>query len=171
TLTPIKPSAAIRPAFLAALARPFFRNKSTACSISPPVSFSAPLQSIMPAPVRSRSSLTICALIFAISMILRSSCGICWRKLRACGADPAGQAWLALPRMTELLFCGQLLGLRDPTVHAAGQPGFLADLASGVCTEPGDLPIVEDAEIVELLLDRRRHVMELLEIIGDPARS
>ena len=63
---PIRPSAAMRPAFLAALASPFLRRRSTAASISPLVSPSAPLQSIMPAPVRSRSSLTICAVMLAI---------------------------------------------------------------------------------------------------------
>ena len=41
--------------------RPFLRSQSMACSISPLVSVSAVLQSIMPAPVRSRSSLTIVA--------------------------------------------------------------------------------------------------------------
>ena len=30
---------------------------------------------------------------------------------------------------------------------------------------------MEDAEIVELLLDRRRDVVELLEIVGDAART
>ncbi len=64
--TPISPSAATRPAFLAALARPFLRSQSTAASMSPLVSASAALQSIMPAPVLSRSSLTNEALIFAM---------------------------------------------------------------------------------------------------------
>ena len=66
TATPIRPSAATRPAFLAALERPFLRSQSTAASMSPPVSLSAALQSIMPAPVVSRRSLTICAVILAI---------------------------------------------------------------------------------------------------------
>ena len=55
---PIRPSPATRPAFLAAAARPFLRSQSIAASRSPPVSASAFLQSIMPAPVCSRSSLT-----------------------------------------------------------------------------------------------------------------
>src|SRR5258706_654649 len=53
----------MRPAFLAAAARPFLRSASTAFSILPFVSLRAFLQSIIPAPVRSRSSLTIWAVI------------------------------------------------------------------------------------------------------------
>jgi hypothetical protein len=55
---PTSPSAATRPAFFAALDRPFLRNQSTAASTSPLVSVSADLQSIIPAPVLSRSSFT-----------------------------------------------------------------------------------------------------------------
>ena len=40
----------------------------------------------------------------------------------------------------------------------------------GLLVELGDLRIVEDAEIVELLLDRRRNAGQLLEIVGDAAR-
>ena len=63
---PIRPSAATRPAFLAALERPFLRSQSWAACMSPAVSVSAALQSIMPAPVDSRRSLTIAAVIVAI---------------------------------------------------------------------------------------------------------
>ena len=56
-----RPIAAILPAFFAALARPFSLRSSTALSISPSVSTSAFLQSIIPAPVISRSSFTILA--------------------------------------------------------------------------------------------------------------
>ncbi len=52
------PSAAVRPDFFAALAWPDLRIASMAASISPLASTSAPLHSIMPAPVRSRSSFT-----------------------------------------------------------------------------------------------------------------
>ncbi len=69
TARPMRPSAAMRPAFLAALASPRLRNRSTACSMSPPVSSSAALQSIIPAPVRSRSSFTIAALTLAMRVI------------------------------------------------------------------------------------------------------
>ena len=51
-----RPSAATRPDFFAAVAS-LVRNQSIAASISPPVSPSAFLQSIMPAPDFSRSSL------------------------------------------------------------------------------------------------------------------
>ncbi len=63
---PIRPSAATRPAFFAAFDRPFLRSQSWAAVMSPEVSVSAALQSIMPAPVNSRSSLTIAAEIVAI---------------------------------------------------------------------------------------------------------
>ncbi len=66
SMMPIRPSAATRPAFLAAFNKPLVRSQSTAAWTSPEVSPSAALQSIIPAPVMSRSSLTICAEIFAI---------------------------------------------------------------------------------------------------------
>src|SRR3954452_24521694 len=52
------PSVASRPASLAAPAMPFSRSHVTAESTSPPVSVRAFLQSIIPAPVRSRRALT-----------------------------------------------------------------------------------------------------------------
>ena len=69
TICPMMPSAAIRPAFLSALAAPFLRSNSTALSMSPPVSVSALLQSIIPAPVHSRNSFTSDAVI-AIEIFL-----------------------------------------------------------------------------------------------------
>ena len=64
------PSAAIRPAFLTALASPFFLKNSIAASISPFVSLRAFLQSIIPAPVISLNSFTILAVT---AMILSSN--------------------------------------------------------------------------------------------------
>ena len=64
---PTRPSAVTRPAFLAAAERPFLRSQSTAASRSPPVSPSAFLQSIIPAPVLSRRSFTMLAVMFAMS--------------------------------------------------------------------------------------------------------
>ena len=61
------PSAAIRPAFLAAPASPFSLRNSTAFSISPSVAARAFLQSIIPAPVISLNSFTIAAVTAAIS--------------------------------------------------------------------------------------------------------
>ena len=63
------PSAAIRPAFLAAPASPFSLKNSTAFSISPSVAARAFLQSIIPAPVISLNSFTIPA----VTAILSSS--------------------------------------------------------------------------------------------------
>src|ERR1700761_4729610 len=76
--TPTSPSAATRPDFFAAAESPFLRSQSIAASRSPAVSFSARLQSIMPAPVFSRRSLTRAAVISAISTlpnILQSNAG------------------------------------------------------------------------------------------------
>ena len=69
-VTPTSPSAAVRPAFFAALARPLVRSQSTAVSMSPLFSASAFLQSIMPAPVRSRRSLTMLAVMSAMGVLL-----------------------------------------------------------------------------------------------------
>jgi hypothetical protein len=66
--TATRPSAAVRPDFLAALARPLVRSQSTAASMSPSVSVSAFLASIMPAPVLSRSSFT-CAAVIAMGVV------------------------------------------------------------------------------------------------------
>ncbi|CSC79480.1 Uncharacterised protein [Vibrio cholerae] len=63
------PSAAMLPAFLAALAAPLLRMFSIASSMSPLVSTRAFLHSIIPAPVRSRSSFTRAA----VTAILYSS--------------------------------------------------------------------------------------------------
>ena len=63
TTTVQRPSAAILLAFFSALACPFFLKNSTASSMFPLVSFNAFLQSIIPAPVISRSSFTIAAVI------------------------------------------------------------------------------------------------------------
>src|ERR1700742_1295133 len=74
------------------------------------------------------------------------------------------------PGMT-LLFGRELLGLGDPAIDAAGQTDLFADIVRGLLVELGDLLIVEDAEIVELLLDRARNAGQLLEVVGDAART
>ena len=61
----------MRPDFFAALARPLVRSQSIAASMSPLVSVSAFLASIIPAPDASRSSFTIVAVI-VIVMLLKS---------------------------------------------------------------------------------------------------
>ncbi len=67
TQVPTSPSAAMRPERVAALASPFLRMMSTALSMSPDASTRAFLQSAMPACVRSRSSLTIDAVMSAMT--------------------------------------------------------------------------------------------------------
>ena len=112
--------------------------------MSPPVSPSADLQSIMPAPVRSRSSLTICAVMLAIAEILDAfggrhpgfksgpgpSADLRELKLNASGTGPESDPGPA--RRTTSSLGGELLGLRDPAFHAAGQPDLLADLVGGL---------------------------------------
>src|SRR5918994_2691574 len=66
----MSPWSAERSARPAAEARPFVRRISSALSMSPSASCSAFLQSIIPAPVRSRSSLTCFAVISAIASAL-----------------------------------------------------------------------------------------------------
>ena len=67
---PSRPSEAVRSAFFAALSALLRRRLSIAASMSPSASVSAFLQSIMPSPVSSRSSLTIAAVDVAISEAL-----------------------------------------------------------------------------------------------------
>ena len=61
----------MRPDFFAALARPLVRSQSIAASMSPLVSVSAFLASIMPAPDTSRSSFTIVAVIVIVVLLKR----------------------------------------------------------------------------------------------------
>src|SRR5436190_23562934 len=68
-------------------------------------------------------------------------------------------------------FRGQRLGLGNPAIGAARKSDLFTDLVRGVVVEFGELPVVEDAEIVELLLDRTRHAGELLEIVGGATRT
>src|SRR5690606_1303242 len=91
-----RPSAATRSAFLSALARPDLRSASAAASMLPPASVSAFLHSIMPAPVRSRSSLTREAVI---------SIG----DLESVGFQSARPRMVARPRVRRVM-PGALLG-------------------------------------------------------------
>src|ERR1700674_4690194 len=104
----------MRPAFLAAAARPFLRSPSTACSMSPLASVSAALQSIIGAPVRSRSCLTICAVtsMLALSSLLCSN-----RADKRKGQIDAGSTDLFATRPTarrrpapDRVACRRLLG-------------------------------------------------------------
>src|SRR5690554_3991670 len=69
TLTRDTPSAAVRPAFLAAFRPDDLRSSSIAASTLPSAATSAFLHSIMPRPVRSRSSFTIAA-VTAVMIVL-----------------------------------------------------------------------------------------------------
>src|SRR5690606_35304371 len=82
-----RPSAATRLAFLSALARPDLRRASAAASMSPLLSVSAFLHSIIPAPVRSRSYLTIEAVMSAMGY-LGYGCGRAWARLGGLDAQP-----------------------------------------------------------------------------------
>ena len=68
-------------------------------------------------------------------------------------------------------FRGQRLGLGYPGIGTARQTNVFADLVRGVVIEFGKLPVVEDAEVVELLLDRAGDARKLLEIVGGAPRS
>src|SRR5438874_90369 len=65
--------------------------------------------------------------------------------------------------------CRQFLGLRDPSVHAPWKPHFFTDAASGLGPQSCNLPEMKNTEIVELLFDRRGHVMEFLEVVRNAA--
>src|SRR5579862_2455206 len=79
------------------------------------------------------------------------------------GSGPANASLLG--------FGGHRLGLGDPAVGAAREADLFTDLVRGVVVEFGELPVVEDAEIVELLLDRAGHAGELLEVVGSASRT
>src|SRR5437763_8133952 len=120
---PTAPSVALRPAFLPAVARPFWRSQSVAFSMSPPVSSSAFLQSIIPAPVFSRSSLTIADVTSAKFLLLRLFFG--WGRGRL--FTSRSQRRLALDdRTRRSLFS---LGPRRPLLAAHSAPRSAATAA------------------------------------------
>src|SRR5579875_667354 len=80
-----------RLSFLVAAAMPRLRRITSAASMSPFASTSAFLHSIMPAPVRSRSALTICAVISGIVIL----------SVRA-GLEKTGRPQTATARSSEL---------------------------------------------------------------------
>ena len=71
----------------------------------------------------------------------------------------------------DFLFRTQLLGLSDPAFHPSRQSDFFADLVCGLGSEPGDLPIMEDAQVIKSFFDGRRDMGELLEIVSDATRT
>src|SRR3954468_10742608 len=86
------------------------------------------------------------------------------------GAEPvAGRPGHAVQQLFR--FGGQRLGLGNPGIGAARKTDLFTDLVRGIVVELGELPVVEDAEVVELLLDRTRDAGELLEVVGGAART
>src|SRR6202030_1888571 len=71
------------------------------------------------------------------------------------GMDSGSADYVRVPEQRLFRFRRQLLRLGDPAFDAAGKPDLLADIVGGGRRQFGDLRVVEDAEVVELLLDRR----------------
>src|SRR3977135_3683222 len=82
-----------------------------------------------------------------------------------------GSCWPEGPANALFGFRGHRLGLGHPPIGAGRKADFFANFVGGVVIEFGQLPIVEDTEIVELLLDRTGRACELLEIVGGAARA
>src|SRR5215813_10308650 len=80
----------------------------------------------------------------------------------------ASRYWFGQHARSSL--CSQFLGLADPAVDAAGKPDLFANIVGCLRVEFGDLRIVENAEIVELLFNRWRNAGQFLEIVGNAAR-
>src|SRR5882724_13558385 len=76
-----EPSLVTRVAFLAATETPFLRRTTTACSRSPLASVRACLQSIIGAPVFSRSSFTWVAEIFTVVVLINKVSSFCFPVL------------------------------------------------------------------------------------------
>src|SRR3977135_3003718 len=72
---------------------------------------------------------------------------------------------------TLLGFGGHRLGLGDPAVGTARKSNLFTDLVRGVVIEFGELPVVEDAKIVELLLDRAGHAGKFFQVVGSDTRA
>jgi hypothetical protein len=93
------PLLAVRSARFVALAAYLMRTISAACSKSPPASSRAFLESIIPAPVRSRSRFTSAALMFAIARSLLSSRSVLSTALAACLPHSPGHPAAAVPNV------------------------------------------------------------------------
>src|SRR5262245_3523921 len=122
TSAAMRPSEVVRPAFLSALAMPFSRSRRAAASRSPPASSSARLQSIIPPPVRSRSSRTRPALISATSPPLAAAGLLGQLRARRSG-HVRGGSLLGLGLGRDL---GAPLGRH--AFHASGSARRLRDL-------------------------------------------
>src|SRR6185503_13101841 len=115
------PSRTSRSAFLAAVERPFSLSQATACSTSPPLSSSARLQSMIPAPVCSRRAFTSSGLIIACGSFLPVRTDAASGKRRVfVGLFLCGLGGSAGARSALLLLVLLRLGLEDERL-AAGQ--------------------------------------------------
>src|SRR5262249_6732313 len=151
---------ATRPDFLAAFDNPFFRSQSIAASTLPSLSVSACLQSIMPAPVRSRRSLIIAVVIDGIWN------SPCMSRGQTLGLTPIKR------RSAQPLSGGRggnhFLGLLDPVVFRdltlqAKLPIEESDVG---LVKLGDLPEMEYPCIIEPLLDARGDPGDSLQVVG-----
>src|SRR5215831_10719918 len=187
--TPMSPSAATRPALLAAFDSPFLRSQSMAPSMSPLTSVSAILQSIMPAPVLSRSSFTRLAVIVVMDRSFGLIAGLRREDEGQDGRshphgpapalpppNPTGQLWPTLahpgPLSSRLPLC-QLLGGGNPVVagNASSKVERAVEGLQGLRIEIGDLPEVIDADVVEPLLEFDVHPRQTLEVVCLAARG
>src|SRR5262249_46333149 len=69
------------------------------------------------------------------------------------------------------LIGAQSLSLGDPPADTARQAAPLADVGGSFRAQAGNLAIMENGQIVELLLDRWRHADKLLEVVGHAPRT
>src|SRR6266545_3619830 len=99
----MSPSDVERPAFFVAAASPRLRSRVVAASRSPFASVSAPLHSIIPAPVASRSFFTIAAVISIVVILVVSSCQSPVTSYQFGAADwPLGTGnWQLVPYITN----------------------------------------------------------------------
>src|ERR1700682_1893821 len=126
---PTAPSAATREAAFEALAPLLMRSSSSAFLSSPPASSSALLHSIMPSPVSSRSSLTMPAVICAITNLSSFRGYKKGARTPLSRKVPAGAFWrfLGFLHLDEILRRGRhhlvhhlAAALEDRVRHAAG---------------------------------------------------
>src|SRR5690606_673414 len=126
-----------------------------------------------PAPVLSRSSLTIAAVILAISSSYRR-CGTARHR----SARPHHVPDIIMPPKrhgiaTRSLGLDQGAGERHPAValDAAVELELGIELGDVGLAHGGDLPVVEDAGLVQGLLELRTDARDLRQIVGSAARS
>src|SRR5258708_13111532 len=110
------------------------RSRSSAFFMSPPASSSALLHSIMPSPVRSRSSLTMPAVMSAILVCSLLPCTFpdCPRPYRIPVKDPVAKKGACAPFFRRLRRSGRSLFFRAVDFHEFVADDFLDGLAAPV---------------------------------------